>query len=210
MKKISLYFLAVLSYLVLFTNPVLAKFSEKERSINATAETLPENSGEIGFASFSFGVTDNTMITVPTLPLFIGGSVSVNVRHKFSLTDKVILSPNAGAGYYFSNGGGFLYNAGLALGINFDSKHALTFGGNLTNAPRLEKDAAGEYYVASSDTPYGAPFVNYDFYRDNGDLVWVGLYSLVPVAGYTWAWENFHFGAGLATILPFVYLYWRF
>ena len=51
------------------------------------------------------------------------------------------------------------------------------------------------------------------YYTSSGNLFYVGLASVVPYAGFTWAWQNVQLGliSSLATLfIPMPYLYFRF
>lgn len=193
-----------------------AEFSPKSRSINATAETLPQGRGEIGFASLSLGATDDLMVTIPTLPLLLG-ALSVGARYRIAPSPSLRISPEVGLTFV---AGGIYAQGALGFGLNLGSqlRHAITIKANLTPIGELEFDGfgegdntIGENNKDTDDTTYHiSAMVNYDYYTADGNLFFAGLLGIAPYLGYTWAWQHFHAGVGLFTIFPYAYFYWRF
>jgi hypothetical protein len=192
----------------LFNFAANAAYSEKEKSINLTAETLPEGSGEVGFLSLSYGVTDSFQLTVPTLPLAFG-VFSAGGKYKIDVSNTFILAPSASVGYYFPDGGGFAGSAMMNATFRFDNNtEAFSLGIGAQNAGKAGYSSSDGLQIERDWSPTW--YVNYDWYTSGGNLWYVGVAGLLPYAGFTWAWTNFHLGVGLATVLPYAYLYWRF
>lgn len=198
----------------------VAALNPEAPSINGTAETLRQGNGEIGLASFSYGLTDELMLTVPTLPLLFG-EVGAGVKYRFQLSDRVMLTPglSASAVQEFDLDDDestskieFVPRGSLGLTVYLDSekRHSLSLnvsgGKNAVYnwAERNNPDKRVEYKMGVSLYP------EYDYYTDSGNLFWIGAAGLLPVYGFTWAWEHFHVGLGAVGIIPFPYFYWRF
>lgn len=200
-------FLIALTTSVL-TNPSRAAFTAKEKSINFTAETLPQNSSEISFLDFSHGITDRFMISVPTLPMLVG-YLAVGAKYRIPLSDKLSISPMGSLGADLSQKKNHMSATAMINGtlkIDNDTE-AFSFGLGATNPSSSYSSSEG--LVRKAEWTYVA-FLNYDWYTSGGNLWYAGIANLVPYGGFTWAWEHVHFGLGLAAYIPYANLYWRF
>lgn len=217
----SAFLWVVVSFFLLPVSQVaLAAFSSMAPSINGTAETLRQGNGEIGLASFSYGLTDELMLTVPTLPLLFG-EVGAGVKYRFQLSNNVMVTPGISASAAQLTEGDdndgasqvvFIPRGSLGFTIYLDDakRHSLSLnvsgGKNAVYnwAQRNNADKRVEYKTGLSVYP------EYDYYTEGGNLFWIGAAGLLPVYGFTWAWDHFHVGLGAIGIIPFPYFYWRF
>jgi hypothetical protein len=193
----------------------LARFDAKEqRSINGTAETLPQGNVELGFASFSYGITNELMLSVPTLP-FVSGLFSVGAKYKLDINSKFRVSPEAHIGSYPSDSIAYA-SGGATLGVDLpNSRNTIDFGSHIVHmksAP-LSDVLDGDKHDDKVFT--GATGrVEFNHYTQGGNLFYTGLASLSGLyVGFTWAWENVHMGIISSTAslyFPLPYIYARF
>lgn len=199
--------------LISFTTSAFAKFDrDKQRSINGTADTLAEDDGEVGLASFSYGVTDQIQISAPTLPL-LGGAIEASIKYKYILKPNIKVSPFASLG--FSNKArSITSSAGVMLGIDLtnDKAHNLNLGMGVSHGPPIkikldDKEEEEEKITIKTSTKFN---IEYDYYTEKGNLFFAGFASGLPYLGYTWAWDNVHLGLTgtplLPIPLPFIYV----
>jgi hypothetical protein len=196
-----------------------ARFNGKEqRSINGTSETLPQGNVELGFTSFSYGITNELMLSIPTFPL-AAGQVSVGGKYKFDINSNFRLSPEAYIGSYINSSIGYA-SGGLTLGVDLPhSRNTLDFGTHIVHMKSNSlKLALNEQNNSKNDSDTvvtaAAGRAEFNHYTTGGNLFYTGLASFSGLyLGFTWAWENVHFGLISSTpslYLPLPYLYMRF
>lgn len=214
MKKLQTLIYTLVVSTIFFANHMAhAAYTEKSKSINMTAETLPKGEGEVGLLTLAYGLSDRLQLTVPTLP-WIVGNVSAGLKYKFELTDTLILSPTGTVGFSITEKALPAYLLELPLTIRLSNSRDLSFG-VMASFPKTGVSGVGvsTQSLRTAKTEDGVDilwYANLDTYRANGDLWYIGLIGVLPNAGYVWAWEHFHVGVGLATVLPYAYFYWRF
>lgn len=203
---------ALVALAALASGTALAKFNGRERSINGTGETLPEGSAELGFTTFAFGVTDQLMLSLPTLPL-LNGAIGIEARYKLSLNRNVRVSPFAGIGYG-TNSDEPAANAGAVFGFDStDRRHSFDLGAQIRRYPKFvvreKSDEESDDAVATRVLGQ----LEYNHYTRGGNLFYLGAWGGMPYWGFTWAWENVHLGliGALPTMfIPLPYIYLRF
>jgi hypothetical protein len=221
---IKLFKTILLSVFIAQSLTAFGEFSGKQRSINNTGETLPSGSGEIGLASFSYGMTESLMLTVPTLPL-VFGSIAAQINYQIKLGSNLRLTPYAGASLPEYNGEREVEpNFGGFFGINAGSRsqHSFAFGLDARIGRSVsfdfDKDEIGEksdVEITITEKKTRSTYIlAYDYYTSGGNLFYVGSLGGLPYYGFTWAWENFHvgiLGSPMTVFLPIVpYFYVRF
>jgi hypothetical protein len=211
----------VLVLLLLFGSATAqAAYDEKNRSIGYTAETLEDGNSEIGLATFSYGVTDDLMLSLPTTGYLFGLS-SADLKYRIEVSPSFAIAPSVGAGIYWGDEAEFSGNARLNATYRFgNGRHALSVGAGVA-----QENVISFEDTAKDKAEFGFGwYLNYDWYLSNGNLLYAGLLGTIPYLGHTWAWEHFHFGLGLADVglgdddkdtgaefvLPYLYFYWRF
>jgi hypothetical protein len=201
-----------------------AEFSGKQRSINNTGETLPSGSGEVGLASFSYGMSDSLMLTVPTLPL-VFGSIAAQMNYQLKLGSNIRLTPYAGAslpeyngkrevepnfGGFFGVNGGSRSQHSFALGVDARIGRSVSFDFDKDD---LDNESDLEITISEKKTRTSY-IIAYDYYTSGGNLFYLGSLGGLPYYGFTWAWDNFHLGilgSPVTLFLPIVpYFYFRF
>ncbi len=179
-----------LASLLLSSAAASAGFDANERSINGTGETLAQGRYEVGIGSVAYGVTNQTMVRVPTLSILVGAA-RLEARHKVELGASARATPYVGAETPRHGVAGVDF--GLDLGTG--REHSLTVGAGAKIGPHGGGDVSAEY----------------DFYH-RGNVVYAGVVGRVGYLGYTWAWESFHVGlitSPASGFLPFPYVAWR-
>lgn len=183
-----------------------SEFNATNRSVNGTGETLNAHQCEVGLRALSCGVSDDFMLTSPTLSILTGES-ELEARYRFQLPENVRITPAliAGSPVHF----GARIDFGINLGA--DLEHSLTFTTETNWA------AKGDIPVPKYSPDRAYRFTSYlggeyDYYNF-GNVAYIGVSRRVPYVGYTWAWEHFHLGiitSNLSRYFPVPYFYWRF
>jgi len=221
MRQVPLFrLLFTIVFSLLCSSHALAKFDGlTQRSINGTSETLPEGNVELGFTTFSYGITDDLMISVPTLPL-VFGQISVGAKYKVSLNSNFRFSPEAQVGTYQMTGATYAAG-GFSLGLDLpNSRSTIDLGAGfarmrdktnlaLFKSNSTDKDADNIVIVTAVTGK-----VEFNHYTSGGNLFYLGANTIAPIyLGFTWAWENVHFGiiSSLNSVfIPLPYIYVRF
>jgi hypothetical protein len=220
MTKIILPTVFAMAVVGLFASvPAFASFDgEKHRSINGTSETLRQGNAELGLASFSYGITNELMLTVPTLPLVVG-QVAAGARYKVNLNSNLRISPEAYVGTY-ANSDLVYGNVGATVGVDLPhSKNTLDFAFNVTRMRDTNWDDAFDSKSSNENSnsvsvTQATGRVEFNHYTNGSNLFYVGVdSSALLYGGFTWAWENVHVGllsSAPTLFFPLPYIYVRF
>ena len=227
---------AILLSVVSLQSPAEAAFGKKQPSINGTGETLSQGSAELGFLSFSYGVTDQLMLSIPTLPL-LRGLTSVSGRYKIELGNNMRFSPTASVYHVSQTGMDSALGAGGGFILGFDFGKSETKDENNNNIKSVQAKQSSynsiDFGATLLSTKYSllslqvgdsekdisfrltqvAGQLEFNHYTEAGNLFYVGgSNSLGPYVGFTWGFKNTHFGfmsSALSALIPLPYLYWR-
>ncbi len=178
-----------------------AEFSPDNPSVNGTAETLKNNEFELGLTKVSFGLTDNTMIELPSAASLVGYG-HAELKHKFELSDQSKISP-----YIFAKTPR-KYGAGLNYGLDFGAQ-SITLGGRVQLTSRVRGATNGPRSKLHTQL---LPNLEYDYYH-RGNVVYAGIYDYALYLGYTWAFKRWHLGfitGPRSSFFPLPYVYLRF
>lgn len=201
---------------------VFAAFNREEApSINGTGQVLKQGKGEVGFATFSYGLTDQVQISVPTLGL-VAGAIGVSGSYKHDVKEGMWLTPSLGTGFNLStkqlSASGVLtagFNAGERSTVSLGLAYSFVGEATVSSSTSAEEESSLDKVTTAANGVAGT--FEYDMYTLGGNLFYVGVVGgsaiVVPYLGFTWAWENFHLGivSSLASLfVPLPYLYWRF
>lgn len=189
---------------LLMSETVRAEFSQSQRSINGTSETLQANEWELGLSSTHVGLSDDWMLSAPSLASLVGYG-RVEIRHRMKLEGSSQASP-----YVFAETPR-KYGAGTNFGFGFGEsrQHSLTLGGRIQFTPRLHGTTHGP---RSRLHTQALPNVEYDFYS-RGNVTYVGIADYILYFGHTWAFDFWHIGliaSPRSGMIPLPYVYVRF
>lgn len=206
------------------SNAANAEFGPHKPSINGTSETLPQGNAEVGFSTLSYGVTDEFMLSIPTLPMIFAGPGQIDARYKIAINNAARVSPDASL---FFHEGLVSFAAGATLGLDFGKTsgskkgaaayNSLDIGAkvvSLRSAYRPKSVEEEKAYVWDLGGNYLHSTIEFNHYTDSSNLFYVGATnSYGPYMGFTWGFESVHVGlvSSLPTMyIPCPYIYWRF
>lgn len=211
-------FVAIFLYIIsfFFCPFVKAALTPTSPSIKRTAETLKKKSFELGLENFAYGITDELMFkTFSALGLYTG-FYSTRIKYKVFSSEKFTASLGAGIAYS-GNDKKFHPNGEFWTSYYFGEKkhHALNFGcDGSTSIVRSDPELNSS--ISSKSVFSGACYFGYDYYTPDENLFWISYSNqLIVTMGFTWAWDNFHFGLmSIGDIHPFAvgplpYFSWR-
>ena len=199
-------------------NVAYAEFNTKERSINATGETLTKGTYQLGFTDVHYGITDDITLGVPALSL-IAGRGAIELRKKFAIANNWRLTPALSSGPvpYSEMGRKFGFEVDRPKPyVQLSNDLGLNWGGSLQHSANVGLDVRAIDIVKKGGGTrkkfLGDLRFEYDFYHA-GNLFYVGLQRQLPYMGFTWAWKRVHTGiisSPLSYFIPLPYLYFRF
>lgn len=175
-----------------------AEFTPDQPSIQGTGEVLPEGRAEVGLSEIAYGVTDDTMVRVPSALMLVGYG-KVELRHRVRVGEATRVSPYVDVETP--------RHVGVGSDVGYD------FGGSVRQSVSAgARYRYGPYATMRKKRGRLIPNFEYDAYI-GGNLVYAGMSDYLPYVGYTWAFTSWHVGLivfPVGGMLPLPYAYWRF
>lgn len=194
------------------------EFTEKNRSVNGTGETLPAKTVQLGLTELHYGWSDNLMLSLPPLFYFTGRG-ALEVRYKNTIAENWRWTSGFGTGPLpypdFAEDLGFAadittpfvqFSQDLGIDLGQTREHSLNAGLDI-RLTRGVKDDGSRGHRLLADIRF-----EYDRYL-GGNLYYAGVARQLPYVGVTWSWRVVHFGlvtSPMSYFIPLPYLYWRF